>query len=265
MRRIRGNGKITAADFKGYVKWVGRTKAGKAITIKLYNAINMGDSEWAFADKGEVVSEVTFEGTYTQNELDAGSTKEPFEIICEDGVTSGESEIILGAGRFYINDVAVGLTRGGGKFKRGAVMRAIGADNDRGTVKDRVVMDEAKPTLTMSALELLTRVTELYPAMEEVDADEIEIIGLSNVTMRTTDERDVTVVTVPDNCTISASVSRVGNEIADDEALSASVDGNVITLEAENGTAGNVYTVTVTATKTNYSAAVTAFTVTLVN
>lgn len=128
----------------------------------------MGAMEWAYADKGEIVNEVTFTGTYTQEELDEGSTVEPFEIITEDGVSAGEGEIILGAGKFYIGETAVGLTRGGGKFTRGAEIREIGADGDRGTVKGRVVMDAAKPTLSINALELLTRLADLYPAMEEV-------------------------------------------------------------------------------------------------
>lgn len=35
MARYRGTGVITAADFKASVKWVGKTKGGKAVTIKL--------------------------------------------------------------------------------------------------------------------------------------------------------------------------------------------------------------------------------------
>lgn len=258
MRRIRGNGVIAASDFKASVKWVGRTKAGKSIVIKLYNAINMNALEWTYADKGEIVNEVVFTGSYTQAEIDAGSTREPFEIITEDGVTAGESEIMLGAGRFYINDVAIGLSRGGGKFSRGAEIREITADNDRGTVKGRVVMDAAKPTLSINAMELLTRVTDLYPAMEEVDADEIEIVALDNITMRTTETREINVVTLPEGCTIAATVTG-GDDVE------ASVSGNVVTLESTSGTAGDVYTVTVTATKANYTAAAAAFTVTLVN
>lgn len=258
MRRFRGNGVIAASDFKASVKWVGRTKAGKAISIKLYNAINMGAMEWAYADKGEIVNEVTFTGSYTQAELDANSTIEPFEIICEDGVVSGESEIMLGAGKFYINDVAVGLSRGGGKFARGAEIREITADNDRGTVKGRVVMDAAKPTLSINAMELLTRVTDLYPAMEEVAADVIEIVPLSSITMPTTGAREIEVVTLPEGCTITASVTG-GSD------LDASVSGNTVTLESTSGTAGTEYTVTVTATKSGYTAAAEAFIVTLVN
>lgn len=257
MRRVRGSGVITAADFKASVKWVGRTKGGKAITIKVYNAINLGAMEWAYADKGEVVQEIVFTGTYTQAELDAGSTVEPFEIITEDGVLAGDSEIILGAGKLYINDTAVGLSRGGGKFSRGAEIREITADNDRGTVKGRVVMDATKPTLSINALELLTRVTDLYPALQEVDADALEIAPLDNVTMGVAETKALALTVAPAGATITAVVNGADSKVA------ATVADGVLTLKATAGTAGTVYTVTVLATKTGCKAAAEAFTVTL--
>ena len=259
LMRYRGTGAISAADFKSSVKWVGRTKGGKAVTIRLFNAINMGALEWAYADKGEIVNEVVFTGSYTQAELDAGSTLEPFEIVTEDGVTAGDNEIILGAGKFYINDVAVGLSRGGGKFSRGAEIREITADNDRGTVKNRVVMDAARPTLSINALELLTRVADFYPAMSTAANDTIEIGRVDNVVMGTTATKTIALDVSVEGATITATVDGSGDDLA------ASVSEGVLTLASTSGTANDVYTVTLLATKTNYSAGTTAFTVTLSN
>lgn len=257
MKTYRGTGKITANDFKASVKWVGRTKAGKAITIKLFNAINMGAMEWQYADKGEIVNEVTFTGSYTQEELDAGSTVEPFEIITEDGVASGEAEIILGAGKFYINEIAVGLSRGGGKFTRGAEIREITADNDRGTVTNRVVMDAAKPTLSINAMELLTRVTELYPAMEEAENTACSLGRINNIVLAGTASKQIALDVTPGDATVTATVNGTDNKVT------ATYSAGTLTVTSTGASSGAVYTVTVLAKKTSYTAAVQAFTVTI--
>lgn len=166
--KYQGSGAVSASDFKS-VKWIGKTKSGKSITIKMPKAINKGDIDWTFADKGETVPQLTFEGVYSNTDEAATSTAEPWEIEIEgSSVETGAASIILGAGFFYIDDVKVALTRGGGNFKSGRVYRDINADGDRGSVEGRVVMDEARPTLTMNTLVILTQLESAYPAIVEV-------------------------------------------------------------------------------------------------
>lgn len=166
--KYQGSGAVSASDFKS-VKWIGKTKGGKAITIKMAKAINKGDLDWTFADKGETVPQLTFEGVYSNTDEAATSTAEPWEIEIEgSAVETGAASIILGAGFFYIDETKVALTRGGGNFKTGRVYRDINADGDRGSVEGRVTMDEARPTLTLNALTILTNLTDAYPAIVEI-------------------------------------------------------------------------------------------------
>lgn len=159
-----GTGEIVSADFKS-VKWVGKTKGGKAVTIELTNAINMGNIEWTMAEKDDVVQAVEFQACYTNTDSASDSTVEPWSITTDDSITAGAAEIVLGAGVFYIGQTAVGLTRGGGSFNVEREVREISADGDRGAVKDRVVMESSRAKLTMNALTILTRLTDIYPAI----------------------------------------------------------------------------------------------------
>jgi hypothetical protein len=45
-----GTGAVVSADYKA-VKWVGKTKGGKAVEINLTNAINRENINLAFAEK----------------------------------------------------------------------------------------------------------------------------------------------------------------------------------------------------------------------
>lgn len=74
---ITGAGDIADADYQEYVKWVGKTKEGKAVTIKVLNAINLENFEWSLADKDEVVAELTYTGCYLE---DSPKGFEPWEI-----------------------------------------------------------------------------------------------------------------------------------------------------------------------------------------
>lgn len=56
---------IAAGDYND-VKWVGKTKDGKAVTINLENAINMGNLEWTLEDKSEVVPSLEFSACYDE-------------------------------------------------------------------------------------------------------------------------------------------------------------------------------------------------------
>lgn len=46
------------------VKWVGKTKDGKGVTIELDNAINKDNLDWSMVDKGEVIAALTYEACY---------------------------------------------------------------------------------------------------------------------------------------------------------------------------------------------------------
>ena len=67
---------------------------------------------------------------------------------------------------FYVGSTAVALIRGGGQWTVEREYREINADGDRGPVKGRVVMEGSRATLTMNALTMLTRLTDLYTSIE---------------------------------------------------------------------------------------------------
>jgi hypothetical protein len=56
---------IVEGDYND-VKWVGKTKDGKAVTIIVENALNMGNLEWTLEDKNEVVPSLEFTATYDE-------------------------------------------------------------------------------------------------------------------------------------------------------------------------------------------------------
>lgn len=159
-----GTGEVTSADFKT-VKWVGKTKGGKAVIIELLDAMNMSNIDLSFVEKNDVVPSVEFQACYDNTDNAADTTTEPWSIETDDATTAGASEIILGAGTFYIGSDAVALTRGGGSFVVEREYREINADGDRGAVKGRVVLESSRARLTMNLLTFLTRLTDIYPAI----------------------------------------------------------------------------------------------------
>lgn len=167
--KYKGTGVVSSADFHDVV-WTGRTKAGNAVVITLKDAINMGNLDWTFAEKDDVVAQVVFTGTYSNTDemaLTDADYEEPWTI--EYASASGEAgNIILGAGVFSIGGVDIALTRGGGSFNVEREFRQINADGDRGAVKGRVVLDASNATLTLNALQILTNLSSLYPAMAVV-------------------------------------------------------------------------------------------------
>lgn len=166
MAKYQGTGKVTDADFKS-CKWVGKTKGGSAITIGLEKAINMGNINWAFAEKNDTVAEIVMTAVYSNTDTIATDTKEPWTIDIA-GADAGASEIMLGAGVFYVGDKAVALTRGGGNFTVTREYREINADNDRGPVEGRIEMEKSVATLTMNVLTILSRLADFYPAIGTV-------------------------------------------------------------------------------------------------
>lgn len=160
MSKYTGTGAVASTDYKA-VKWVGKSKDGKAVTISLKDAINMGNIDWTFAEKDDVVAQVVFTACYDNTDETATSTVEPWEIEIN-GQTAGAGEIMLGAGIFYVGGTAIALTRGGGSFNVEREFREINADGDRGPVKDRIVMETSRASLTMNTLQILTRMDDLY-------------------------------------------------------------------------------------------------------
>ena len=165
---ITGNGgNIESKDFHN-VTWTGKTKGGSPCKITLENAINMGNLDWTLADKGEVVPSIEFEACYDNADKQADETTVcPWKIEIDSGIESGAKEILLGLGVFAIDGTDVALMRGGGSFKLERTFRPIAADGDKGSVKDRVSMDEERPKLSMNVLTMLTSVKNLYPALSE--------------------------------------------------------------------------------------------------
>ena len=63
---LTGTLSIIAGD-QNDVTWVGKTKDGKACTIKVKDAINMGNVEWTLEDKNEVVPSLEFTALYIES------------------------------------------------------------------------------------------------------------------------------------------------------------------------------------------------------
>lgn len=160
MSKITGTGTIAATDYKA-VKWVGKTKDGKAVTVSLPKAINLGNIDWPFAEKNDVVAQVVFTAVYSNTNESSNTTTEPWEVEIN-GQTSGANEIMLGAGIFYIGETQIALTRGGGQFIVEREFREINADNDRGPVEGRIEMESSRAKLTINTLQILTRMADLY-------------------------------------------------------------------------------------------------------
>jgi len=168
---ITGNGgNIASTDFH-VLTWTGKTKGGVACKITLENALNKGNIDWALVEKNEVVPALEFEAHYDNTDEQANEeTACPWKIEIEGEVTAGAKEILLGLGVFAIDDVDVALCRGGGQFTVEREFRDIAADGDKGSVKDRVVIDTERAKLTMNVLTMLASIETMYPALKEVTA-----------------------------------------------------------------------------------------------
>lgn len=168
-----GAGRVTSADFR-YLKWIGRTKGGEPVQIELENAFCRSNPDWKFEEKNDTTAEVEFEGAYTDENLAKDDRTEPWKLTV-DGVEAGNSEIVLGVGKFYLGTTKedaqyVGLTRGGGSFIVEREFREINADEDPGLVKDRIEKEMARPKLKLIALQWLTKVDKLYSCIKTVNA-----------------------------------------------------------------------------------------------
>lgn len=169
-----GAGKVSASDYK-YIKVTGKTRNGSPVIIELPRAICTSNPDWNFQEKNDVVPQIVFEGVYDDAKLAAGDRTEPWKMTCDDGLT-GNNVIISGAALVHIGSSAsdaqpVGLSRGGAQFVVERTFRAINADDDPGYVEGRVDYEEAKPKVTINALQWLSKVDKLYAGIKEAQAD----------------------------------------------------------------------------------------------
>jgi hypothetical protein len=72
---MTGTLEIVEGDYND-VKWVGKTKDGKAVTIIVENALNLDNLEWKLEDKNEVVPKIGFTATYDE----AAKTTPPWSV-----------------------------------------------------------------------------------------------------------------------------------------------------------------------------------------
>lgn len=70
---------IVAGDYND-VTWVGKTKDGKAVTIKVENALNMANLEWTLEDRSEVVPSLEFTATYDETTRDTAPWSVDFAV-----------------------------------------------------------------------------------------------------------------------------------------------------------------------------------------
>ena len=167
-----GAGQVQESDVR-YVKWVGKTKSGKEVSIELEKAICRSNPDWSFEEKNDTTASLEFEGLYSDDKLAADDLTEPWKLNSPDGLTAGAGEIILRTGAFYIGTSAqdakrVGLTRGGGSFVVERNYRDINADDDPGSVEGRIDKTEGRPKLKFTALQWLSKVSELYSCIKTV-------------------------------------------------------------------------------------------------
>lgn len=84
--KMTGTMKILDTDYIPEVKWVGKTKKGKPIIIKVKNAINLENIDFTMQEKGEVVPKITWEGHYQKDYdptdyINGEEIEEPWEVI----------------------------------------------------------------------------------------------------------------------------------------------------------------------------------------
>ena len=100
--------------------------------------------------------------TYDNTDEMATDTAEPWTVEIDGENVTPSQGILTGVGIFYVDETPIALSRGGGKFTVEREFREINVDGDRGPVKDRIVMEGSRATLTMNTLQILTKLTDLY-------------------------------------------------------------------------------------------------------
>lgn len=118
--------------------------------------------------------------------------------VAQGRATAPSQEIILGLGKFAIDDIEVLLTRGGGSFTVEREYREIEADGMKAAGKDMITIDREQPKLLMNMLSILTKadLTKLYPALKSsqvtTSAQGIEVTSNDDLVIQETDYHKVT-------------------------------------------------------------------------
>lgn len=90
---------------------------------------------------------------------------------------SKTNETLLGEGVFYIGEVPIGLTRGGGQFLVEREIRQVEADGDRGNVKGRNKIDKSVPKLVVNALQIIgDNLPKMYPGLKVTEEADKKIV-----------------------------------------------------------------------------------------
>ncbi|MFY9174533.1 MAG: carboxypeptidase-like regulatory domain-containing protein [Peptococcia bacterium] len=101
---LTGTLSIAAGDYND-VTWVGKTKDGKAVTIKVENALNLSNLEWTLEDKNEVVPSLEFTGTYDE----ATRNTPPWSVTFETGDSHSVTIVVTSNGSTPIEGAIVTL------------------------------------------------------------------------------------------------------------------------------------------------------------
>lgn len=67
---------IIAGDHNDVV-WTGKTKDGASVVVTVKDAINMGNLEWAFEDKTEVIASLEFTAAYSEDDRETA----PWSVV----------------------------------------------------------------------------------------------------------------------------------------------------------------------------------------
>ena len=95
MAKYEGKGVIASTDYHS-VRFEGMTTSKKYVKIEMAKAINMGNINWEFREKDDVVDAIVFTGVYDNTDENATSTIEPYTIDIETGIMN-----CGGSGEFY--------------------------------------------------------------------------------------------------------------------------------------------------------------------
>ncbi|MCK9191255.1 MAG: hypothetical protein M0P10_06905 [Sphaerochaetaceae bacterium] len=77
---MTGTLEIVEGDYNDVV-WVGKTLAGKAVTITVKDALNMDSLSWKLEDKGEVVPALAFTACYDPEAMDTAPWTTEFATV----------------------------------------------------------------------------------------------------------------------------------------------------------------------------------------
>lgn len=105
------------------------------------------------------------------------------------------NNILFGRCVLLVDETLIGLTRDGASFKVEYNNRLITADGDRGPVKGRIEREEAKASIVVNHLELLTKIEDLHSGVKRDETTEAGYTILSG-TGKIDHDKDYHTVTI---------------------------------------------------------------------